>query len=294
VSARGRARLEIVGAAALFSTGGAVIKSTTLSGWQVAGLRSGIAALAVLLLLPAARRGWTWRTLLVAVAYATCLILYVTANKLTTAADTIFLQSTGPIYILLLAPWLLRERTSREDLIVLGVMVVGLLCFFLGAEAPLRSAPDPATGNLLAAGAGLAWAFVVMGLRWLGRSAGPEVADPAMSAVALGNILACLAALPFGLPIVHATASDWGAVLFLGVVQIGVAYLLMSRAVRQLPAFEASVLLLIEPALNPFWAWLAQGEVPGVWALSGGGLILGASLAKSWFDARGATPAEVA
>lgn len=281
-----RARFEIAGAALLFSTGGAVIKSTTFTGWQVAGLRSGIAAIAVLLLVPASRRGWSWRTFVVAVAYASCLILYVTANKLTTAANTIFLQSTGPIYILLLAPWLLKERVTREDLVVLAVMVLGLLCFFAGADAPVRSAPNPGLGNLLAAGAGFMWAFVVMGLRWLGRSAGPDVADPAMSAVALGNILACVAALPFGLPLGPAGAGDWLAVGFLGVVQIGVAYLLMSRAVRVLPAFEASVLLLIEPALNPFWAWMVQGEVPGIWALGGGALILGAGVAKSWRDSR--------
>ena len=282
----GRARLEIAGAAILFSTGGAVIKATTFSGWQLAGLRSLVAAVVVLLLLPAARRGWSWRTLLVAVAYAACLILYVTANKLTTAANTIFLQSTGPIYILLLAPWLLKERISREDLGVLAVMVVGLLCFFVGADRPLRSAPDPSTGNILAALAGLMWAFVVMGLRWLGRASGPEVADPGMSAVALGNLLAALVALPMGGHLGATTATDWAAVAFLGVVQIGIAYLLMSRAVRILPAFEASVLLLLEPALNPFWAWLVQGEVPGSWALLGGGLILGASVAKSWWDSR--------
>ncbi|MGB7211172.1 MAG: DMT family transporter [Gemmatimonadales bacterium] len=282
----GRARLEIVGAALLFSTGGAVIKATSFSGWQLAGLRSLVAAVVVLLLLPAARRGWSWRTLLVAVAYAACLILYVTANKLTTAANTIFLQSTGPIYILLLAPWLLKEKISREDLGVLAVMVVGLLCFFVGADRPLRSAPDPSTGNILAALAGLMWAFVVMGLRWLGRASGPEVADPGMSAVALGNLLAALVALPMGGHLGATTATDWAAVAFLGIVQIGIAYLLMSRAVRVLPAFEASVLLLLEPALNPFWAWLVQGEVPGEWALVGGGLILGASVAKSWWDSR--------
>lgn len=286
----GRARLELAGAALLFSTGGAVIKATTLTGWQVAGLRSAIAAVAVLLLVPASRRGWNGRTLLVAVAYAACLVLYVTANKLTTAANTIFLQSTGPIYILLLAPWLLKERVTRRDLLVLGVMVVGLLCFFAGAEPPLRSAPDPALGNILAAAAGFAWAFVVMGLRWLGRSPAEGTTDPAMSAVALGNILAAAAALSVGLPLGHPGAGDWLAVSFLGVVQIGVAYLLMSRGVRFLPAFEASVLLLIEPALNPFWAWLVQGEVPGAWALGGGVLILGAGAVKSWLDSRVPAP----
>jgi len=56
----------------------------------------------------------------------------------------------------------------------------------------------------------------------------------------------------------------------------------MSRALRQVPALEASLLLLAEPALNPVWAWLAHGERPGGWALAGGALILGACLANAW------------
>src|SRR5688572_9564853 len=103
------ARFEILAAAALFSTGGAAIKACELSSWQVASFRSGVAAIAILLMAPAARRGWTWKTLAVGVSYAATVILFVLANKTTTSANSIFLQSTAPLYLLLLAPVLLDE-----------------------------------------------------------------------------------------------------------------------------------------------------------------------------------------
>ena len=96
-------RLRLALAAALFSTGGAAIKSASFTSWQVACLRSGLAALTVFLLSPAARRGWTWRTLAVSITYSATLVLFVLANKLTTSASTIFLQSTAPLYLLLLS-----------------------------------------------------------------------------------------------------------------------------------------------------------------------------------------------
>ena len=96
-----KARLLLVSAAVLFSTGGAAIKWTTLTAWQVAGLRSLIAAIALLILLPDARRHWSRRNWLVGVVYAMTLVLFVTANKLTTAANAIFLQAAAPLYILL-------------------------------------------------------------------------------------------------------------------------------------------------------------------------------------------------
>ncbi len=108
--ARTSDRLMILMAALLFSTGGAAVKACSLSAWQVASFRSGIAAVTLLLVLPAARRGWGWRTWLVGAAYAGTMISYVLANKLTTAANAIFLQSTAPLYILLLSPILLNER----------------------------------------------------------------------------------------------------------------------------------------------------------------------------------------
>jgi drug/metabolite transporter, DME family len=109
-----------------------------------------VAALALALLLPASRRIWSWHVLPVGAAYAATLILFVTANKLTTAANAIFLQSTAPLYILLLGPLLLREPVRRSDLGFMGAVAVGLLLFFVGTEEPVATAPNPARGNVLA------------------------------------------------------------------------------------------------------------------------------------------------
>jgi drug/metabolite transporter (DMT)-like permease len=70
------------------------------------------------------------------------------------------------------------------------------------------------------------------------------------------------------------------------VFQIALAYVLVANAIAHIPALEASMILLIEPVLNPVWAWLLQGEVPGIWALIGGAIILGATTARSWAERR--------
>lgn len=273
-----RARLQVLAAALLFSTGGAAIKATALTGWQVASFRSGVAALVLLLVVPAARRIFDLRVLAVGVAYAATLVCYVLANRLTTAASTIFLQSSAPLYILLLAPWLLHEPLRRRDLALMAVMAAGLAPFFLIHDNPSATAPAPLAGNLLAALAGIGWAFVVVGLRGFGRREGG--AGVALAAVAAGNLIACLAALPLALPITGGEAGDWGIVLYLGTIQVGLAYLLLTAGVRRLAAFETSLLLLVEPVFNPLWAWWLHGERPGLWAMAGGALILGATAAS--------------
>ena len=284
-----RARLQVLAAALIFSVGGAGIKACALTSWQVASFRSGIAALAVWLMMPEARRGFRRPVWLVSLAYAATVLLFVLANKLTTSANTIFLQSTAPLYILLLAPALLREKTRGFDWAIIGLIAIGLSFFFVGTEPPLRTATNPVLGNILAAAAGITWALTVMGLRWIGRAEGASGSAPAV--VIAGNAIAFLVALPFALPVEHARALDWAIVSGLGVVQIGVAYVFLVRAMRHVPALEASVLLLLEPALNPLWAWLIHGERPGPWSNAGGLLILGATGLKTWLDSpRGFPP----
>jgi len=274
-------RLQLLAAALLFSTGGAAIKATSLTGWQVASLRSGVAALTIALLVPASRRGWSPRVLLVSACYATTMICFVVANKLTTSANSIFLQSTAPFYIMLAGPWLLHERVRGRELLLMAVVAVGLLPFLLGTDAASATAPDPARGNLVALASGVAWAATVMGLRSLASA--PSGGGPAFATVLLGNLIACVACLGLALP-VAATGRDWAVIGYLGVFQIGVAYLCLTSAVRHVGALEASLILLAEPALNPLWAWLVHGERPSGWALLGGGVILSATLAKTWWD----------
>jgi drug/metabolite transporter (DMT)-like permease len=276
-------RVLVVLTAVLFSTGGAAIKATTLSGWQVASFRSGVAAVALLLLVPASRRGWSRRTLMVGATYAVTMILFVQANKLTTAANSIFLQSTAPLYMMLLGPWLLKEVIRRRDMLFMVALAVGLALFFVGAEAPRVSAPDPVLGNLLGAATSVFWALTLVGLRALGRNS-REGESPAAAAAVAGNAMAFLVALPFALP-ARGTPADWGLIAFLGIVQIGLAYALLTSAVRHVPVFEVSLLLLVEPVLSPIWAWMVHAEVPGGWSLAACGLILTATVIKTWTDA---------
>lgn len=274
-------RSKIIAAAVLFSTGGAAIKFCGFGGWQLAALRATLSMITILIVLPEARRGWTWRTIVVGIAYAATTLLYVQANKHTTAASAIFLQSTSPLFILLLAPWLLGEHATRRDLWQMAVMGAGFGLFFLGMDRPSVTAPNPALGNVLASICAVTWAFTVIGYRWLaGR--GSSVAAAAVS----GNLTAALIAFVMAQPLVAGRPIDWGIVLFLGVCQLGIPYLFLARAVPQVRAIEVSLFLLIEPVLNPIWAWLVHGEMPGAATQTGGFLILSATVVRAVLDAR--------
>lgn len=285
------ARLQILAAALLFSTGGMGVKSCDFNNWQIAGLRSGIAALVLLICLPAARRRWTWRTLLVGLAYGATMLLYVSANKMTTAANAIFLQATAPIYILLLAPRLLGEHVDRRDLLMMLVFAGGLGMFFVGDTAPSSTAPAPLAGNLLGALAGVSWALTVMGIRWLGQAAadgepGAPANSGAAGAVVAGNLIVFAVAAPFALPIQDSTPTDWLWIGYLGIFQVGLAYVFLTTGMRRVPALEASLLLLVEPVFNPLWAFLVHRETPGSWAIAGGLVLVAATAFKSWLDWR--------
>ena len=276
--------IRIAIGAALFSTGAAAIKLCSLTGWQIAGFRSGVAAVALLLLLPSARRRWNWRTILVGFSYAATLILYVLANKATTAASTIFLQSTAPLYVLVLGPWLLTEPLRRQDMWFIAVLAIGIGLFFVHAE-PMATAPRPLYGNVLAGLAGLAWGLTIVGLRWIARSEPPGATSPAAAVVA-GNLIVFLTCAPWAFPVTGDTSGDWLLILILGVFQIALAYAFVLGGMRRVSALEASLFLLIEPVFSPLWAWLLLRETPGYLAVVGGCLILGATVVRTCWAAK--------
>jgi drug/metabolite transporter, DME family len=243
-------RLCILGAAVLFSTGGAAIKLCTLTSWQVTSFRSGLAAVALLVFLPASRRRWGWRSVLVGSTYAATLILFVRANKLATASDAIFLQSAAPLYILLVSPWLLREPIRRMDLFYMALLALGLALVFLGDDRHRVSAPDPFQGKLLATLSGVCWAATILGLRWLGKRPDGDAATAA--SVVSGNLLACLVTLPLAVP-AQVGLFDWLVLTYLGLFQVG-------------------------------WAWILQGEEPAAGSIAGAVLIIAALLLKARHD----------
>ncbi len=287
----GIGRLQVLAAALLFSTGGAGIKAAAFTGLQVSALRSGIAAVVLLMLLRALPPGRGMKLLTLspamvatAVVYAATLTLFVLATKLTSAANAIFLQDTAPLYLLLLGPLILDERFRSRDLVFLLCVGTGLILCVIGRPEPTTTAPDPMTGNILSLVCGVTWALTLLGLRYIQRDQAQT--SVGLSAVTLGSFFASLAAWPFAWPLPAASAVEWATVVYLGVCQVGLAYVCLTAAMRVLPALEVSLLLLIEPVLNPIWTWMIHGEQPGTYTIIGGAIIIAATAIKSVFDAR--------
>lgn len=278
-----KARVLLLLAALLFSTGGAAVKHIEMTGWQIACFRSLIALVAFLVFIPGSRQLRHRRVWLVAVSYGATLVCFALANKLTTAANAIYLQATAPIYVVLLSPILLREPVKRRDLGFMAALAGGLLLFFMGSQPATDTAPAPLAGNIVGVFAGVFWALTMLGLRWLARD---RDRDTSLAAVAAGNTVAFLIALPFALPMGLPSAMDGLALTWLGVFQIALAYVFLVQGIRHVSALEAALLLLLEPVLSPLWAYLLHREVPAPMARLGCLVILVATLAHSVASAR--------
>jgi drug/metabolite transporter (DMT)-like permease len=258
-------RLLLLAAAVLWSTAGAAMKLCGLSAWQIAGGRSLIAGLFLLAVLPAARRRPSARMALAIVGYAATVVLFTVANKLTTAANAIFIQDTAPLWVLVLSPALLGERAARAELLAVPVYGLGLALFFVD-----ELSPGQLSGNLVALAAGVAFAFCIVGLRKAGEA-------ESQAALVYGNLLAAVVALPLWPSGPAPRPVDFALLAYLGIFQLGLAYLCFARGIARVPALDASLLVLLEPILNPIWTFLVAGERPGPWALAGGGIILAAT-----------------
>ncbi|HXM34935.1 MAG TPA: DMT family transporter [Pyrinomonadaceae bacterium] len=270
--------LLVLGAAVIWSTGGLFIKATTLSGPQISFGRSLLAAITVALLTRREGFGLNYYTALASVLYAALLMLFVLATKQTTAANAIFLQYTAPVYVLVLEPLLYKEKFRRRDLITVAICVAGMSLFFVG-----KLRPQDVTGNLLALCSGLCFAFYFLLLR---HSSARDVNRA--SSVIYGNLLVVLITAPAGVAALqHISLGDASRVAYLGIVQIGFAYLLftlaMARGVRSL---DAGIIGYVEPVLNPIWVFLFIGERPSGWAILGGAIIIAAVLGHMLFESK--------
>jgi len=266
-----RAVLAVAGAAILWSTGGLFIKVAPMPALAVACGRSLIAGVFYLVVLRPNLRAARWGT---AAAYAACIVTFVSATKLTTAANAIFLQYTGPAYVLVLSPLLLDEPFRPVDAACVALSLAGMSLFFVG-----KVETGQFLGNLLAVASGVFFALAIVLLR---RDAKAGRGD-AVPSVTLGNLLAAAVALPWALQAAPAIFSARGGavLLYLGVVQLGLAYLLFVRGVRRVPAAEASLISMLEPVLNPVWVLIGFGERPGPWAIAGGAIVVLAVLVRT-------------
>src|SRR5438309_4694467 len=216
--------LFVIAAAVLWSTGGLFIKWTSLSGLELSFGRSLLAAITVAIFTRHEGFGLNRVTALASVLYAALLLLFVLATKETTAANAIFLQYTAPVYLLVLEPLLYKEKFRLRDLVTVAVCIVGMSLFFVG-----KLRPEDVSGNLLALGSGLCFAFYFLLLR---HSSARDVNRA--SSVIYGNILVVLVAAPAGVAALkHISAMDAASVAYLGIVQIGFAYLLFTLALAR-------------------------------------------------------------
>ena len=259
----------------LWSTGGVFIKLTTLDAFAVNLGRSLFAAITVAVFTHRKGLQLDKFTLLTSFLYAGTLTCFVYANKTTTAANAIFLQYTAPIYILILAPFILKEKFRFSDLITVVICLAGMSLFFLEPQnIENKLATNVFWGNVAALVSGLFFGLYFILLRHP-RSLQK---NPALS-VFYGNILIVLLMLPLILnrPPTQINSNDILAILFLGIFQIGIAYVLFTNGVAGgVRSLDASIIGFIEPLLNPIWVFLVIGERPSIWAIVGGAIIIAA------------------
>ena len=268
----------VLAAALLWSTGGLFIKWTKLSGLELSFYRSLFAVITVAVFTRKEGFGLNLLTAVASLLYAILLVLFVLATKQTTAANAIFLQYTAPVYILILEPLVYKEQFRFRDLITLVVCLGGMTLFFVGQ---LR--PQDVSGNVLALASGLCFALYILLLR---HSKTRSVNRA--SSVIYGNLLAVVALAPIGLAALpEIDTRDAVCVMYLGVVQLGLAYTLFTTAMAQgVRSLDAGIIAYIEPVLNPVWVFLVLGERPSRSALVGGAIIITAVFAHMLIDAK--------
>jgi len=170
-----------------------------------------------------------------------------------------------------------REPFRKIDAAAVGVALAGMSLFFVG-----RLDPGALLGNLVAVASGLFFGLTILLLR-------RDASGDAIPSVIAGNLAAATLALPFAWRTLALDARGVGLVLFLGIVQMGISYVLFVKGLKTVPAAEASLLGMLEPMFNPLWAYLGLGERPSAWASVGGAIVLAAVAGRTIFGARGGT-----
>lgn len=260
-----RGTLATIAAALLWSTGGLFIKHVDEPAFTILFYRSLYAGIFFLVLFGRQAFRWDRQVLWISLCYAPLLICYVTAMKLTTAANAIFLQYTAPAIVLIIEPRLTNRPMKRLDLLTVILSLVGLSLFLLDSQQDA----DNWLGNGLALLSGFFLAGLMLTLRYSQKS-------QQAGGIVCGNLWVVLATAHMAGGSATITAEEHAYLLFLGIVQIGLGYALFTYGQRRIPAIDSSLLAMLEPALNPFWVGLGHGEWPAAWSLTGGLILLGA------------------
>lgn len=270
---RKKAIWYLVIASVLWSIGGLFIKLIDWNPMAISGARSGIAAVVMVFYLKKPKLHFNKTLVLGAACYSSLLILFVSANKLTTSANAILLEFTSPVWVALFSWWFLKEKIQKSDWLSITFVMTGMLLFFL---QDLRGGHQ--LGNLIAVMSGIAMAGMVIFLKLQKESSPIEM-------TLLGNIFTFILCLPFffdSIPNLQSIA----ALLILGIFQLGVSYILYTKAIPHVSAIEAILISVLEPLLNPLWVFWVTGELPGLYALWGGLIVISSIIARGLYQAK--------
>lgn len=275
-SSRQQARLLIAAAAILWSTSGFFVKAPLFTGWPGPLLACWRAFFASLVLLPLVRRPrWTWRLIPMVVAFVAMNWFYLSAMVNTEAGNAIWLQYTAPVWVFLVSVLVWREPADRLDWLLLFSAAAGVglivVCEFRG---------NSLAGVVYGLLSGFSFASIALSLRWLRD-------EESAFLVALNHLVTALVLSPYVIvnPQYWPSGWQWAFVAGLGILQMGLPYLLFAKGLRSVPSHEASGITLLEPILVPVWVFLAWRHAdnytpPHWWTIAGGALILAGLIAR--------------
>jgi drug/metabolite transporter (DMT)-like permease len=253
--------LFIVAASVLWSFGGVCIKLIPWDAMTIVGLRALFAAAVFAIYRRTIKINLTLGNILAGLCLSGTTMLFVYANKLTTAAAAILLQFSAPIFIILMHLIFYKKKPKLSEVIAVSVTVLGMILFFAD-----KLEQGGLLGNILATGSGITFAGMVV-------SSKRADADPEQS-IMLGFIINALIGVPFAVFNATADIGAWGLSIFLGVVHVGIAYIFFSAGIVNTPALLACLIAALEPVLNPILVAIFLGEIPGPFSVVGGIVII--------------------
>ena len=257
--------LEMLLCATLWSIAGIFMKLLPWNGLAIASIRSLIAGLTfvVYMMIKRYRFCISKQTVITGILTGFVYVCFSAANKLTTAANAIVLQFTCPVFVLLFSAAFYGRKIRRRDLAVVLIVLFGIALFFFD-----KLTPSGLLGNFVAILSGVLMALMFIGV-------GNMEGEMRFSAILIGQCVAFLAGLPVVIatrPVINLTTLT--CILILGVVQLGISYILYVKASQLCPPLACSLLSAAEPLLNPLWVMIFDGERPGTFALAGGIIVI--------------------
>lgn len=273
---RGRGLAAIATCAFLWSVAGMFIKLIPWNPPLIAGLRSLIASIVLLIWLRRPHFHGSRAQITAAVLNAITMCLFVYANKATTAANAILLQYSAPVITAIAGVFILKEKPRVEQIVAFVFVVIGMGVFFIDGVGG-----GSLLGNLAAVLSGVTFGLYFVFMRM-------QKDGSAMESILLSHWIVAGLMLPlaFWFPAPQITAGSVGAILALGMLQIGLASIFFTYGIKRVTAVQAVLVALIEPAFNPVWVYLATGEKPAANSIIGGVIILAAVTIASAISAR--------